>query len=155
MCSRCVCSCPEPLHYPHFPPPPSERRRTPYAALPTPPHVHHRGRSPATMAAALVLSSGWVRPCIYVCMYTTTHSGRHYSGTARAECAARRHVRREVDGGAAGGKYISSSSRHLTCDTKGAHSCLLLLCFSSSLCHICPTVSRKAAHDVRSLPLCI
>ena len=158
MCSRCVCSCPEPLHYPHFPPPPQRRRNA--AAPPMPTRCRRRMYvqsvagdalplpSPATMAAALVLSSRWVRPCIYVCILLLT--------AADATAAWRgRRVRRGVDGGAAGGKYISSSSRHLTCDTKGAHSCLLLLCFSSSLCHICPTVSRKAAHDVRSLPLCI
>ena len=105
---------------------------------------------------------GYVHVYTYVYYYSQRQTlqrrvRRGVFGAVSVTCAARRwrRVRRGVDGGAAGGKYISSSSRHLTCDTKGAHSCLLLLCFSSSLCHICPTVSRKAAHDVRSLPLCI
>ena len=83
-------------------------RRTPYAAdaLPTP-HVHHRGRSPATRrfallsftaAAAVVAGDNgrrlsaelWVGTSMYILMYTTTHNGRRYSGVARASCAARR-----------------------------------------------------------------
>ena len=32
----------------------------------------------------------WVGTSMYIRMYTTTHSGRHDSGVARAACAARR-----------------------------------------------------------------
>ena len=67
-------------------------RHTPYAAdaLPTP-HVHYRGRSPATRrfallsftAAAVVAGDNgrrlsaelWVGTSMYIRMYTTTHSG--------------------------------------------------------------------------------